>query len=106
MAALVRRMQDLGLLTERESRSLFLLLSVRGYRTMEPSDESRETSRILNTVLEHLRGDGRGINWLATQSGLPREVIEGLSFGLAVMPISGGGTGGRDSKGDHLRLVK
>lgn len=109
VAALVRRLKDLGLLTEWHYRTLCIELSSKGYRTQEPEGAARETSQVLGKVFEALRAEGISKKVIAVDIQVPAEEIETLLFSLVVVGLPGG----RDAEGKapvtgraRLRVVK
>lgn len=90
VAALVRRLKDLDLLTEWHYRTLCVELSSKGYRTKEPEEVARETSQVLGKVFETLRAEGISIKVVASDLQIPAEEIETLLFRLVVVSLPGG----------------
>ena len=87
--ALVRRLYDLGLLTEWQHRSFCVKAAKLGYRTSEPKSCEREVSKLLRTVFSLLREDGISRSALCAKLRLPEDEIDQLTFGLAFTVLSG-----------------
>lgn len=90
VAALVRRLKDLDLLTEWHYRTLCIELSSKGYRTQEPEGAARETSQVLGKVFDALRAEGISKKVVANDLRVPVEEIETLLFSLVVVGLPGG----------------
>lgn len=88
LIALVHRVSAIGLLSEWASRNLYISISRRGFRTQEPNPIPHERSQVLEKVVAHLRGKG-GAQRVANETGVPRQNIESLLFGLATIAIQG-----------------
>lgn len=109
-SALVRRLKDLGLLTEWHYRSIIVNLSQSGYLKNEPSPIlERETSKLFPMVFQALREEGIGKSDIARDLGCFQDEIDALIFNLAITSVNGGGIDQKD-KGNkdrsHLTVIK
>ena len=84
--ALIYRLNNVGLLTEWQYRSLYIEASKRGYRTNEPAPEARETSQVLEKVFDHLRRDGVRRRELAAELKIQIADLDRLLHGLILLP--------------------
>lgn len=86
---------------------LCIQISERGYRTREPNDAPRETSRLWEKVFVELRQDGIAKEQIATELSIPVVEIEKLVWGLVTMGLSPPQqpTVGSKRRG-NLRLIK
>jgi Zn-dependent peptidase ImmA (M78 family)/DNA-binding XRE family transcriptional regulator len=107
LASLVYRLHKLDKLTDWQYRTLFVELSKRGYRTVEPNSTSREQSTLLAQVFEALRAKGTTLRHVAADLAWPLPQLQELLFGLGatMMGVEGGGGGNGPSARNHLRLV-
>lgn len=105
VAALVRRLHDVGMLTDWQYRSLCIELSQRGYRTREPNGIPRESSQVLAKVFSALKSQG------LTRAAICRDLrqysadLNSLVFGLAVTSLPGGDKPDGQQRPARLRLV-
>jgi Zn-dependent peptidase ImmA (M78 family)/DNA-binding XRE family transcriptional regulator len=83
LASLVRRLKDLGLITEWHYRSLTIEMSRRGMLKKEPESIEAEVSQILSKIFRSLRQEGIGKAEIANQLKIPSEEIDLLAFKLA-----------------------
>lgn len=90
LMALVRRLKTLNLLSEWRSRSLYIEIARRGYRTNEPNPTDRERSQVLAQVLACLREDGTPRTAVANALKIYVDELDSLMRGLVLSPISGG----------------
>jgi Zn-dependent peptidase ImmA (M78 family)/DNA-binding XRE family transcriptional regulator len=104
LAAYVRRLHDVGELSDWQYRSYYVEMSKRGYRTTEPHGGERETSQLMMKVLDALRGGGSGPQAIARALDLELHDLRGYMFGLLLVPVAGGGQGHRQRRG-HVSLV-
>lgn len=88
LAAVVKRLMDLELIPDWRYRMWMRDISAKGFRRSEPEGLSPERSELLTQILARSRRAGTGIAQVATQSGVPRDVLEELLVGLTVMPLS------------------
>lgn len=82
LAALVSRMNQLGLLSEWTYRNLCIDIAKQGYRTQEPKGMRSETSQMLAKVFETLRSEGVKKSDIAAELSLLIEDLDDLTFGL------------------------
>jgi Zn-dependent peptidase ImmA (M78 family)/transcriptional regulator with XRE-family HTH domain len=104
VAALNRRLRDVGKLTEWHYRSLCIQIAKDGYRSTEPNGIEPERSQILEKVLCALREDSMGVTDIARDLHLLPGDVEELLFGLATVSVTGGAEGTKRNR-DHLKLV-
>lgn len=83
VAALVKRLHDVGVLSDWQYRTHFIELSRRGYRTEEPLTRDRESSQVLQKVLESMGGEGVAPSQIASDLAIPLSDLEEYLFGLA-----------------------
>ena len=83
VAALVYRMNKLGLLSEWQYRSLYIEMSRLGYRRNEPASEPRETSQVLEKVELGLRENGISLADVALELSVSVGELERATFGLS-----------------------
>jgi Zn-dependent peptidase ImmA (M78 family)/DNA-binding XRE family transcriptional regulator len=79
--ALIRRAYDLGIISERQYRYLFMQLSSKGWRTTEPIPIVPEKPRLLKKMVEVLYGSPMPIERIAADADmLPAEVSRVLGL--------------------------
>lgn len=106
VAALAHRMHALDLLSEWHYRTMCIEIAQRGFRRKEPNGIDRETSQVLNKVLQSLHADGVSRAVIARDLAIPVEDFEALVFGLVISAIPGGLNGPQPVRTRaHLRLV-
>lgn len=105
VAALNRRLHDVGALSDWHYRSLCIEIATNGYRSCEPKGIEPEMSQILEKVLQSLRSDSIGTADIARDLHLHPPDVDELLFGLATVPVAGGGKKTAKRSRDHLRLV-
>jgi len=88
--AMVRRLHQLGRITDWQYRSWMIELSERGFRTNEPNGLSREQSALLRQVLALAREDGWGMDRISTTLGIPRKDLTAAMMGLTVTGVTSG----------------
>jgi len=89
-SALARRLHDLEIIGPWPYRTLCIELNRHGFRTNEPHPISqRESSRVLTKVFNHLRQDGMTLAGVANDLALPKEELQRLVFGLAMVGVGG-----------------
>jgi len=91
VVAVVRRLKQLGQLTDWQYRNLMIEASQRGWRKSEPRGMRRETSVLLGMVLESMRKEGRGHHDIAAALCIAPDELSQLMLGLAIVPLPGGG---------------
>ncbi|MBI5310680.1 MAG: ImmA/IrrE family metallo-endopeptidase [Actinobacteria bacterium] len=89
IAALVYRLNKLGLLSEWHHRNLWIELSSLDMRTKEPDEIPRETSLVLRKVFASLRDDGVKTSDVARQLRLPHDELTAFLVGLVMVPVAG-----------------
>jgi Zn-dependent peptidase ImmA (M78 family)/transcriptional regulator with XRE-family HTH domain len=80
--ALAMRLNQLGMLSDWNYRSIVIDLGQRGYRTGEPLGVEREVSTLLAKVFAALWSKGITKRNIATDLNLPWDEVESLVFGL------------------------
>lgn len=90
VVALIYRLHALGLHSEWHYRSLYIEASKKGYRTKEPRPTQRETSQVLEKVLEHLRRHHITRHDVARSLHLEVDDFDRLVFGLVLLAKDGG----------------
>jgi Zn-dependent peptidase ImmA (M78 family)/DNA-binding XRE family transcriptional regulator len=88
--ALTHRLHELDLLSDWGYRTACVDLSRRGYRTSEPGGIARETSQLLDSVLQSLRSDGISPADIARDLHLTVAELNRHVFGLVPTVIDGG----------------
>lgn len=88
--AFVRRLKDLGMISDWTYRSLSVDISKRGWRTWEPDSCAREQSQLLGKVLTGLRAQGRSRKEISDELHVTESDIEELMFGLTIQVLEGG----------------
>jgi len=107
VVALIYRLHAVGVLTDWQYRSLCIAASKKGYRTNEPKSVQRETSQVLEKVLDYLRTQGIHRREIAKSVHLTIDDFDRLVFGLVLLAQEGGNQGPSTSRGrDHLRLIE
>lgn len=106
LSALIRRLKDLGLVSEWHYRSLNIDLARRGYHINEPQSMPRETSQVLSKVFDNLLREGITKHDIARDLKVLPGEIEGLVFRLATISIDGKGAGQKSAKPKpNLKIV-
>jgi Zn-dependent peptidase ImmA (M78 family) len=80
----VKRLHDVGLLTDWPYRSLMIELSQRGYRSGEPNGIPRESSRFLSGAFAALRQEGITLRRVAEAMRLSVDELREYLFGLVI----------------------
>jgi Zn-dependent peptidase ImmA (M78 family) len=88
VAALARRIYDIGLISEWHYRTLCIQISERGWRTSEPDDALPETSRVWEKVLGMLRQEGVSKDQIAHELAIPPAEIDKLVWGLVTIGLA------------------
>lgn len=83
VAALIRRIYDLGIISEWTYRSLSIQVSQRGFFKREPESIERETSQVLSKIFLALREEGIKKDDIAKALSIPTGELEQLVFSLA-----------------------
>lgn len=104
-AALVYRLNELGMISSARSNSFYVEMSRRGWLKNEPDSCTREQSYAWQQIIDDLRSQGITKNHIVTKTGVPMKEIEALLFGLANMfSIDGEGVS-TPRNSNHLRLI-
>lgn len=108
VAALVRRLFDLKLISDWQYKSLCIDIARRGWRASEPDGIPRETSLVFRKVFAAARSSSSaGRAKLAEEMLLSTDELDAFLYGLVPTPIDGGGSGSSSSaRSGALRLVK
>lgn len=102
--AYIRRLHQLGAITDWHYRSLVVEASQAGYRRDE-GDIERETSKLVPAALRLLADDGVGLPQLADELSLPVDELRSLLFGVPLVAIDGDGVGSGNGRAGRLRLA-
>ena len=97
LASLTYRMHKLGLLSDHQYRMLFIEIGRKNFRTEEPDGAERETSQILEKVLQALREEGITVVKLARMLSVYPVELSKLLFGLVRTPLVAGSHISQDS---------
>jgi Zn-dependent peptidase ImmA (M78 family)/transcriptional regulator with XRE-family HTH domain len=109
LAALIRRLYELGIITRWYYRALFIQLQKLGYRDHEPQPMARELSAVWPMVFEGMREAGLKRKDIANVLSWPLDELKGLVFQLVLSGDDGGGrstTLPSGSPRDSIRLVR
>lgn len=90
--AMVRRLHQLGRLSDWQYRAWMIDFSQRGFRTSEPDGLPREQSSLLRQVMSLAREDGWTLGTISGSLGVPASDLASALLGLTVTPVlpSGG----------------
>ena len=88
VSALAHRCHEVGMIGPWPYRSLCIQLNELGYRANEPEPMDRETSRVLAKVFALLRKEGVSLTDLAAEIAVPRDELERIVFGLAMVGLA------------------
>lgn len=106
LAAYIVRMNDLGLLTEWQYRSLFKQISQRGYRKSEPYDHKKEQSKLLDFILDDLRSEDIYLSDISAKLNVDHKDLIDLCFDLATIGLPPNPTPkSRIVNREHISLV-
>jgi Zn-dependent peptidase ImmA (M78 family)/DNA-binding XRE family transcriptional regulator len=108
VAALAHRLREVGLVTEWHYRTLCIEIAQRGYRKDEPAGIPREISQVLTKVFTALREERLTGMAVARDLAIHPTELSDLVFGLAMVLLPGGATGGSKERGGRrpgLRLA-
>jgi len=87
LTALAYRFNTLGLVSEWNYRSLCIEIAKRGYRINEPEPMNRETSQLINKVLDILHSRKQGRREIAASLNLSVDEINALTFQLTRLSV-------------------
>lgn len=90
LAATGYRYNSLGLVSEWSYRNICIEIAKRGYRTNEPEAMSRETSQLLNKVLDLLQSHNQGRREIAESLNISIDEINALTFQLTALSVVSG----------------
>lgn len=90
IAAMVRRLFDVGVIRQWHYDRLNIEIAKRGWRKTEPQAIERETSRLLDQTFKELRQDGIDHSVLARSLKLSPDDLSALIFGLTLASVPGG----------------
>lgn len=90
LAAIAYRYNSLGLVSEWNYRNLCIEIAKSGYRTKEPEAMERETSQLLNKVLEILHSRKQGRREIAESLKISIDEINALTFQLTALSVISG----------------
>lgn len=89
--AVVCRAHTLGLLSDWQYHNLCVTMSKRGMRTSEPDGIEPERSQVDDKVLELAREDYGSSFAVSNATGIPQDLILGLTFHTPITVVKGGG---------------
>jgi Zn-dependent peptidase ImmA (M78 family)/transcriptional regulator with XRE-family HTH domain len=93
--AMIRRLHQLGRLSDWQYRSWLIDFSRRGFRTSEPDGLPLEQSSLLRQVMSLAREDGWTLAKISSSLGIPASDLGSALFGLTIAPVlAGAGPGG------------
>lgn len=103
--SVIMQLRSIDAITEWHHRSLIIEASKRGLRTKEIEGIERETTKLLDMLLEQLKNDGISLKDLARELALPLEELTNLTFKFGVISND---KSKNDTKGTkpHLYIVK
>lgn len=84
VAAMARRLHDVGMLTEWQYRTVSIEIGRRGYSTNEPQEGPREVSLILSKVFRSLRAKGKPRRLITDTLKISASDLNDMVFGLAL----------------------
>ena len=107
LAALNRRLHEVGMLSDWQYRTFCIQIAKNGYRTREPREAPRETSQLLPKIFSALYTEGTTRAHVARTLFIPQSELEQLMFGLTMTGVNGGRAvpGNRTHSNPGLRLV-
>ncbi|UWZ35748.1 XRE family transcriptional regulator [Dactylosporangium roseum] len=85
--AMVRRLHQLGRITDWQYRSWMIELSGKGFRSSEPDGQAHEQSALLRQVLGLAREDGWRVDRISKELGIPRSDLSEALIGLTVTSV-------------------
>ena len=87
--AVVYRAHALGLLSDWQYHNLCVTMSKHGMRTTEPNSIAPEQSQVDDKVLELAKEDFGSTLAISKATGVPHDLVMGLTFNLPISVISG-----------------
>lgn len=106
LAALTRRLHDVGRLTDWRYRTFCIEIAKRGFRKNEPAECEREASQVLAKVFTALKEEGLTKGDIARELAIPEDELTQLTFGTALLSMRTGGIRTSKPKRPGLRLVR
>lgn len=106
VAALVRRLYDLSIITDWQYHQLSKELAKLGYYKKEPEGISNEKSVLLSKIMQSLKDEGVSVSSIGATLNIPVDELTQLLFGVSVVSNNTAVTSGRTGKGKaNLSLV-
>ena len=109
-SALIRRMNDLNLVSDWHYRSLMIELSKKWGRKKEPSPiKQRETSKLLPMIFRALREEGTSKEDVARDLSVFTSDIDSILFNITLIGVDGGKnrlSPGKNNTKSHLKRIK
>ena len=93
VAALVRRLKDLGLITDWYYQKLSIQMSVEGFYKAEPEGIEKESSLLFEKVFQLFWKQGVSRDSIASELSIPTSDLDDLVFGLTKSIKPSGGVG-------------
>lgn len=108
VAALIRRLFDLNLISEWHYRSFMVELSSKWGRKNEPDPiKKRELSKLLPMIFSELKKDGIKRDDIAKELNIYTSDLNSILYNLTLVGVNGRGTANSNiSLKNHLKLVK
>lgn len=86
--AMVRRLHQLGRVSDWQYRTWMIDLTKQGFRSSEPGGMPNEQSELLGQVMTLARQDGLGLEKVARECGIPTPDLVAALMGLTVIPLT------------------
>jgi Zn-dependent peptidase ImmA (M78 family)/DNA-binding XRE family transcriptional regulator len=107
VAAMTYRLHNLGIMSKWTYQTLYMEISRRGWRKMEPFSAKGESSQVWQKVFAELRSDGVGLQGLADKLLVTADELVKLVFGLVTIGVpSANEIGSGTPRKPELHLVK
>lgn len=90
LAALIRRLYDLGRISRHYYRGLYIQLAKLGYRENEPEPMARELSHVWPLVFQGMREEGKRRSDIAKLLDWPLQELKALVFQMTISGEEGG----------------
>lgn len=103
--ALIVQMKTVGVLSEWQYKSLIIEASKMGLRTKEIDGIPRETSKLIQNIIESLKSKGISVSDIANELNLPLDEVTSLLFMFGVVSGSNKVINKIPTKRPNLRLV-